>query len=55
MNRANSFGIGYTTTLSTGFYFMLGIKPGFRDYVKGLSNDEYSIKQCLDGNWLDIC
>ena len=55
MSGANSFGIGYTTTESTGFYFMVNIKPGFRDYVKKLDTNKKSIKDCLDGNWLDIC
>ena len=55
-NPANAFGIGYTTTATTGFYFMVSVKPGFRDYLKDPSvTNPYSIKSCLDGNWLDIC
>jgi hypothetical protein len=56
MNPANAFGIGYTTTETTGFYFMVSIKPGFRKYLNGLNDTEsFNIRKCLDGNWLDIC
>ena len=55
MSGPNSFGIGYTTTDATEFYFMVTIKKGFRNEIKNLTDDTYSIKNCLDGNWLDIC
>ena len=55
MSGPNSFGIGYTTTDATEFYFMVDIRKGFRNEIKNLTNGTYSIKNCLDGNWLDIC